>query len=278
MDTYLTTVKKYFKNKASEYDLVDKQPYWVLSDTLLSNLILAYCNKLPNNFRFLDAGGGTGRWSIKIAKAFPKSNGTIIDISEDMLAEASKNIKKADLQNRLNIVCGDIHKVDKFVNHSKFDLIFNFHNVLGFVESPEKVINVLSQQLKNKGLLISLVPNLYHVIYFNLSLGKVDDAEQLEKLRKGKFVDDMPSIHFFTPQQIEKLYKNAGLKIVKLTGFPNTIYPGFQETQIKGSTESIMELLTKEKVFTKILKLETKLIEQPDISARGNNIFIVGEK
>ena len=57
---------EYFKNKAADYDRVDEQVYWRLSDSILWHTFNEYILKnLPSNFSFLDAGGGTGRWSEK---------------------------------------------------------------------------------------------------------------------------------------------------------------------------------------------------------------------
>ena len=140
---YESEVKDYFKNKADRYDLVNNQPYWKLSDKLLWNTFGEnLLSTLPNKFRFLDAGGGTGRWSMKILEAYNEARGTLFDLSEDMLGVANKKLVNS-LEKRLNLVKGDLHNMDSIENES-YDIAFNFHNVLGFVKNPKEVINQIN--------------------------------------------------------------------------------------------------------------------------------------
>jgi hypothetical protein len=140
------------------------------------------------------------------------------------------------------------------------------------------VITKLCQSTKKGGLVISMVPNLYHLIYFNITIGNLQDINQTLKKKMGRFTKEMPEIHLFTPQSIADIYTSAGLKVKFLTGFPNVIYPSFSETQLKGQTQSIANLLANNIQYDLLLKLEQQLTTNKDIAARGNNIFIVGEK
>ena len=57
-----------------------------------------------------------------------------------------------------------------------------------------------------------------------------------------------------------------------------TIYPGFQETQINGSTESLKNLLEDPENFERIYGLEHRLMFNPDAAARGNNLLVIGKR
>lgn len=140
------------------------------------------------------------------------------------------------------------------------------------------MISVLTNHVRKGGRVITLAPNLYHSMFFNLSIGRLEESEYVLKNSMGKFTAEMPYIHFFTPDSISRLYKEAGLTIEKLSGFPVTIYPNFQETQISGSTKSLSDLLSDKSNFDRIYTIEKKLIENTDLAARGNNIYIVGKK
>lgn len=266
---------KYFSKKADQYDLVDKQLYWVLSDKLLWDTFKRYLNKLPKNFNFLDAGGGTGRWTFNILKYYPQAKGLIFDLSPEMLSVAKKNAKSQGFIDRLEFIEGDI-TVTSALESKKFDIAFNFHNVLGFVENPFAALKNISKSTRKGGYVVSLVPNLYHLIYFNLGLGRIGEAKKSLETMKGRFTPEMPSIYLFTPESISKMYKKLGLNITLLTGFPSTIYPNYQETQIKGQTKNLANLLSSKGNFDQIFDLEQKLIEQKDIASRGNNILIIG--
>jgi ubiquinone/menaquinone biosynthesis C-methylase UbiE len=270
-------IMEYFRNKASEYDLVEEQIYWKLSDQLLGDIFdQLVLSRLPENFYFLDAGGGTGRWSEKILREYDKSQGMIYDISSDMLKQAEFK-RMRGLENRLELRQGNIERMND-INDSIFDLTFNFHNVLGFVDSPENAMREMTRVTKNGGYVVSVVPNQYHCVYFNLMLGRINEAVHAAEEGKGRFTLDMPYIHLFTPQSIRELYQKVGLKEIEIYGFPITIYPGMEETQITGSSEGVKNLLENVDDYEKIYKLEKKLLMRCDASGRGNNLFVFGTK
>lgn len=271
---YEAEVIDYFKHKAEKYDLVDKQIYWVLSDTLLwfyfkQNVL----DRLPESFSFLDAGGGTGRWTLKILAAFPKAKGLLFDLSADMTQQA---LKKADnYSNRLTVVNGNLNVIKEKVS-AQFDLIFNFHNVMGFVENPQQVVQDLASLLCQNGYLVSLLPNKYHCLYFNLAINAIPEARHILANGNGRFTNTMPYMNLFTPESSKALYEASQLSVERLTGFPNFIYPGHQETQLEGSTVSLESVLIDN--FDAILEMEMAYLNASDIAARGNNIFIAGKK
>ncbi|RCX21017.1 methyltransferase family protein [Anaerobacterium chartisolvens] len=275
---YKKTVIDYFRDKAKEYDLVDNQVYWKLSDKLLWEFFSTnVLQKLPENFSFIDAGGGTGRWSIKILEEFPYSTGLIYDLSEDMLEQAREKIRKYGLGDRLNTMQGDIKDICAADSNS-FNLAFNFHNVLGFVDSPTEVIKELARVVKPNGYVVSLVPNWYHNIFFNIFVNNFRLVDEAVSSGRGRFTEDMPSMNLFTPDSIKKVYKDCGLEIITVSGFPVTIYPGMQETQLRGSSNHIINILDNEEMFNKIFDLEKAMFTNSDLAARGNQIFIMGIK
>lgn len=265
----------YFKHKADKYDLVENQEYWSLSDRILWDLMTETLDTLPEDFIFLDAGGGTGRWTIKVLQNYPKSKGFIYDISKDMLDEARAKQTRFNLSNRLEIIQGDLHDLSE-ISDGTIDIAFNFHNVLGFVEFPNTVLEKITSKLKNNGHLISFIPNKYHAIYFNVSLGQIGRAYESAE-GKGRFTEDMPSMHLFTPESITKIYSENNLEKERILGFPIFIYPSYLETQLEGNTERLLDILKTENNFDSIYQLEKRFLKE-ELAARGNNIYIVGTK
>lgn len=271
-------IMKYFKDKADRYDDVDEQIYWRLSDKLLWHFLQeTVLKKFNTPFLFLDAGGGTGRWSIKILEQFDNASGFICDLSTDMLEQAKTKKNKLALGERLQLVNGNIQNMNQF-NDKKFDVAFNFHNVLGFVDSPEDALKELARVTKSDGWVVSFVPNFYHCMFFNISVGSVDEAEYCYKHQKGRFTNDMPYMNLFTPQSITDLYERVDLKVEFISGFPSLIYPGYQETQLSGSTQGLMDILEQESSFDKIFDMEKSSSLHPGIAPRGNNLLVVGRK
>lgn len=277
----MTTTKHdtidYFKHKADKYDLVEEQAYWQLSDRLLWNVFKKQVlERLPKGFTFFDAGGGTGRWSFKVLQEFPDSRGYAYDLSEDMLRQARLKRESNGLQDRWSIKQGDLHAIEG-VQPASVDVCFNFHNVLGFVDEPLKVLEEIVTLLRPEGYLVSFTPNLYHALYFNISLGRIEEARKLTK-GKGRFTLEMPDIHMFTPNQLQRYYDKCGLRVQSLKGFPAFIYPGFLETQIEGNTQTLSEILLDPLTFEQILEIESIFLDKEELAPRGNNIFIVGQK
>ncbi|WP_053168983.1 class I SAM-dependent methyltransferase [Streptomyces virginiae] len=269
----------YFRIKADEYDDVDAQSYWRLSDdvlkSVLSERILPH---LAPGSRFLDAGGGTGRWSDFIARNRTDLTGMLYDLSPDMARHAQEKAERGGYSDRFTVVNDNLDDVFERLSHLKFDLIFNFHNVLGFVEDPQNVVQQLSSLLNPGGRLISFVPNRYHAAFFNLGLGRISDAEQAVETGAAKFTKEMPTIKLFTPGEMDSLYTDAGLEMEFITGFPSLIYPGHLETQLHGQTESLANLLEDSENFARIFHMERQILDSGDIAARGNNIFAVGRR
>jgi ubiquinone/menaquinone biosynthesis C-methylase UbiE len=119
-------IMAYFQGKADKYDLVEEQVYWQLSDRLLWNAFNdAVLSRQKPTFTFLDAGGGTGRWSEKILKSYNDAKGYIYDLSNDMLAQAEKK-RRNGLEGRMYLKQGNIENMN--FPDSTFDITFNFHN------------------------------------------------------------------------------------------------------------------------------------------------------
>jgi SAM-dependent methyltransferase len=156
-------------------------------------------------------------------------------------------------------------------------MIINFHNVLGFVSSPKNALAEMSRLLKKGGILVSVVPNTYHGIYFNITVGRIGAAKSLAEGEDSTFHDSMPKMHFFTPDMMRKLYAGAGIADVGVYGFPVTLYPNLKETTIKDSTKSLNDILSGETLGV-LSSIEEKLVLNEEACSRGNNLFAIGRK
>ena len=278
MDTAVPKIRAYFTDKADAYDHVDEQPYWMLSDELLWWALETYVlPRLPAGFTLLDAGGGTGRWSRRIATAAPDSRGLLYDLTPEMSAHALRKANTHGYADRFEVRNGDLADVATELAGARFDLILNFHNVLGFVGDPGQVIDALAGLLTPAGLLVSFVPSRWHASFFNLTLGQVDEAVRCLDGR-GRFTDTMPDMHLFTPAGLTEIHEAAGLTIDVLTGFPCLLYPGYQETQLHGSTDRLQRLLGDGTDVERLIAMERKVLTDPAAAGRGNNLFTVASK
>jgi len=277
-NSHYKEVLLYFSKKAKNYDLVDTQLYWRLSDKLLWYALREVLLKKikEKKVSLLDAGAGTGRWSIKMVQYLKEAKIYLVDASREMLEVAKEKVKNKQSRNRMKFYNIFLEELDKIFPKNFFYATINLHNVLGFVKDPVIVMEKLS--LVTKRIVISFVPNLYHMIYFNIKTGNINEALYAAFYKKGRFTKDMPRIHAFTPESIRDIYEKAGIKKVKIYGFPKFLYPGEEETKIVGNTKELKNILQDKRNFKKIFSLEKKFIFDESACSRGNMLFVVGKK
>ena len=279
MSEYKKSVLEYFHNKAEDYDMTDNQSYWWFSDCLLWEVFKDNAlNKLNKDFKFFDAGAGTGRWTVRILEKYQDASGLLVDFSADMLEQAKKKIEKNHWEGRTEVIEADLDLIDLSNKENQYDLAFSFHNVLGFVNNPFGVMRKMARVVKKGGYMVCLVPNLYHNIFFNLKEGNTELAYECFQTEKGRFTLDMPEMNMFTPNKLKQYYEELDIEIEGIYGFPVTLYPGFQETQLHGETVKIKNILENEEVFERLLAMELKLYKKQDAAGRGNQIIIIGKK
>ncbi|GAA2106903.1 tRNA uridine 5-oxyacetic acid(34) methyltransferase CmoM [Kitasatospora saccharophila] len=278
-DTYSQEVTTYFRGKADGYDRVDEQVYWRLSDELLWNLLEHHVlPSLPLGAKILDAGGGTGRWSDRLLRARENASGVLFDLSPDMTRHAQAKAAAHGYADRFQVINGDLADLDKHVSEAQFDLAISFHNVLGFVDDVPQVLRNIAAALKPGGQAVLVVPNRYHAVFFNIFTGALDEAESVAHNRRGRFAPEMPDMHMFTPSELTGTLSSVDLPVSVLTGFPVAVYPGFQETQIEGTSVGVQQVLSDAEAYERIKAIELRLSGEPGLAERGNNLFVVARK
>jgi SAM-dependent methyltransferase len=271
----LKELADYFREKAADYDAVDNQAYWRLSDKLLRALLVeSLFPELPSTAAVLDAGAGTGRWSEFVAHLRPSARITLVDYSHDMLAIA----KQKSLGVGATFIVGDLHNLDGLVGNESFDAAICFHNVLAFCENPQLVLERITQTLKPDGLLALMTPNQYHAVHFNLTSGRIEEAAKIANAGIGTFVPGMPPLWTWTPNGLLRDIEEAGLEVVSISGFPALIYPGYAETQLFGQTDRLVDVLDDTEQFDRIFEIERKLLGRQDVAARGNNLVVIAKR
>jgi len=282
MNKHYQEVTSYFNNKADNYDDVDNQLYWVLSDDFFKEVLK---RELPNilsdsEIRLLDAGAGTGRWSFFINEIFKnqyKIKGTLIDISEKMLEVAKNKFERLGLVSTFNFLHGNIEEMPE-IKESYYNLAISFYNVINFVENPNKALSEINRKLEDGGIHISILTSKYHGYYFSVLTNRLNQLEKIETESKIQFNDSMPPIHCFSAEEAKQLYLSAGFSKVKVMGGPNFIYPGMEETKVHGNTEEIQNKLADKEFYKKILNLELKNYNNSDIIGRANALMVIAQK
>lgn len=279
--SYYQQVQDYFNGKADQYDDVDNQLYWVFSDLFYKEVLkreLGDWIAQRQQVRLLDAGAGTGRWTMFFCELFGKNvevSGTLIDISKGMLDVAEGKLSGG--KETFECIHGNIEKMDAVADQA-FDIGLSFYNVLSFVEHPDVALKQVHSKLADGGLYLAVVGNAYHAYYFSLLTNRLEQLENVHSNRKIRFNDAMPDMHCFTPAELETLYQRAGFSDVRVVGGPNFLYPGMEETFVRGATDSLQSLLSESDTFKKLLDIELEHYTDPHIVGRSNTLLVIAKK
>lgn len=115
----------------------------------------------------LDAGGGQGQFSLRLAQAGHKV--VICDISAEMLKLAQEQVEQLGLQDRVQLVHCAIQDLPKQLadNQIKFDFVI-CHAVMEWMQEPQTLLPCLLGYLKPQGYLSLTFYNIHSLIYKNL--------------------------------------------------------------------------------------------------------------
>lgn len=116
-------------------------------------------------WRILDAGGGQGQFSLRLAAA--GHDVVICDISAEMLKLAEEQVNGLGLQERVQLVHCAVQDLPAHLNHIQFDMVI-CHAVMEWMQEPQTLLPCLTSYLKPQGFLSLTFYNLHSLIYKNL--------------------------------------------------------------------------------------------------------------
>lgn len=133
---------------------------------------LQHCLSLlpPRPLRILDAGGGFGFFSQKLAALGHQV--VLCDISSELLKEAKLQLAGKDYCENIQLLNCSIQDLPEFVE-GEFDLILN-HAVLEWLVDPKQTLKGLLSFLSSEGLLSLMFYNKEAQRFFNLISGNFD--------------------------------------------------------------------------------------------------------
>jgi ubiquinone/menaquinone biosynthesis C-methylase UbiE len=258
------SVKKYYDDKGLTYDDYSKQLWSRVYDAVTWSITEPY---IPRNSEALvfDAAGGTGKWTIPIAKCGPKV--VLGDISRGMLKVAEEKIVQQGLLDRVQVKECDLRKLD--FRDETFDLVFCEH-AFCFIKEQETVINELVRVLKKGCPLILTVPNRYVLALSIIS----EDAGYASKVlsKETPFIMDQSlEVYTLSPQEFIQMLENNGVRVERIVGKLFTMPLGF-------SWERLTSGEFTEELFKKIMRIELELANRPDTVCLGSHFQAIGYK
>lgn len=250
-------VEQYYDTRSKTYDDIFDTMYFKVYDKITWKYIEPYVPTNPDS-TVLDAGGGTGRWSILMARKGPKV--VLMDLSEEMLKIADTKIRKEHLQDKISIKKGDITETG-FADEI-FDMVLCEHTLFLF-ERPEILLKELRRVLKKEARLIISAHNRYvqclATLPDNPNSKNLEDA--LNLLLRGKYhymtKQGKVKISTWTPEEFRNMLRRSGFTVEKIVG------KGFS-MPLRISKKQFMAKDFQKDLLNELLKFELVLCEKPD--------------
>ena len=181
-----------YRNQRHFYDLTRK--YYLLGrDRVIEDL------NVPLGGKVLETACGTGRNLIIAARRYPDSRFYGLDISEEMLKQARKNIVKAGLEDRITLAQGDATDFDPqaLFGVAKFDRAFISYG-LSMIPPWREAIGEAMRHLKKDGSL--------HIVDFG-------QQEELPRWFRRMLVAWLTSFHVHPRPDLEEALHAAGTHV-----------------------------------------------------------------
>jgi len=265
------SIQSYYDKKSSNYDAVFDTLYFKVYDKITWRYLEPYVPSSPDAL-VLDAGGGTGRWAIRMAKKGCRV--VLVDISDGMLNVAREKIEKEGLQPLIEVKKGDIKKLD--YPEETFNMVLCEHALFLF-KDQDQVVKELGRVLKKKAPIVISAQNRYVQ-----SLAHLPEELNPQKLEQALNIllgvqhdamtpDGAVEIYSLTPDELRALLERNGLRVEKI------ICKGVT-TPLRLAPQFIMTKEYSEDVLNKLLQLELAFCERQDASALAAHLQAVAHK
>ena len=233
---------------------------------------------LPSQGWILDAGGGAGVWSIKMAEK-KKFSVVLLDITPELLKTAKRKIKDGILVWRIEVLDADIRAIPH--PEMSFDFVLCEADPICICGDPEKAVSELSRVLKLNSYLVAGVDSTLYRVFTAMSQGKSFDYV-LEFLQTGMSpaTDDAPfESKSFTPTELITLLKKYGLETVKIVGKPIGFGPDVFDSFVSAFPTEMRQRIFKDKTEKeKLARILHKIYDEPYIAGIGSHLQIVAVK
>lgn len=263
MDRHLKKVSAHHDAWANTYD-VDIARMSLYNRITLDN-IRRFVPDEPGA-RILDAGGGTGIWSVELAKM--GYHIILTDISEGMLAKAREKVSSLGLGHLVEITNSNILEMPEFDVNS-FAMVLVEGDPLSYCGDHKQAMREMIRVLRPGGTLIASVDNRASGLNW---LADADAGTIEQYLETGDVIiptnlpeDQRYRCHTFTPSELRELFESHGLTVERIIG-----KPVLRGLAIARSDDSAVQ--------ERLYQLELKYCDDPNYLGLGGHLEIAGRK
>ncbi len=215
----------------------------------------------------LDAGGGTGIWSVELARMGYRV--VLTDISEGMLGKAREKIDSLGFADQIEVRVADICDLSGFPD-SHFHMVVCQGDPLSYCSDRFRAMAELARVVQPGGAVIASVDNRASALKW---LDETEDRQAVTRLLKtGQVVMPVPkkelsyTVHAYTAEELRELFESNGLAVERIIGklvFRDRL-PWF-----KANDPSLLQWL---------LELELEHNDDPAFFPRAGHLEIAGRK
>jgi ubiquinone/menaquinone biosynthesis C-methylase UbiE len=265
-----TPSEAYHDHEAPAYDAkYDTIPFFTaVYEAVTWDNIRRFLPPLPA--RVLDAGGGTGRWTVILAEMGYEV--TLTDISQGMLDVAKNKIAGKDLARRVTILRQDIRHMSDLADES-FDLVLAEGDPVGYCEDHAAAIKELARVARRGAHVIVSIHSRIGAIS-HLAQLDFDGAEALLRTGQMRWRDEDEAfaypIHAFTVPELAGLFEANGLRVARVLGksvFFSRLPPEARE-----------KILADEALTRRLVDIECRYAEDPGWAGSGGHLEVTGVK
>lgn len=262
---------------ASDYDETQKDDAFIqhVYDVLTWDTIERYLP--PAGDESLDAGGGTGRWTIPLAQRGYRV--VLSDISQGMLDIAAVKLADLGLSGQVSLVKADVCNMEMLPDE-RFGLVLAEGDVLSYCRDPVLALSELARLVKPGGHVIASVDSRYSMAMWLLTHGRFEKARELLATGNLTWHEDAAEsfpVHHYTATELRQMFTGAGLITEHLVGKPvlgNRLHPD----DWRLAPPDWMPVLSDPERLAVWLALQRQYATEPGWQGAAPHLEIVGRK
>jgi len=262
----------YSEHAAGEWDRLVKHPYHRLEYDTTMHFLRKH---LPERGLVLDAGGGPGRYTVKLAEL--GYDVVLLDLTPKLLEIARRQIKEARVQNRVKgVIEGSVDDLSMFEDET-FDAVICLGGALSHVVDNvqrEKAAEELVRVAKDSSpIFVSVIGRLAvcmnTVVYLWPELRTAPDVYRMYTTT-GDYMGGtgFAPCHFYLPEELEAEFKSKTriLEMIGLEGMFSTHEKEYNEAYELGEYNEIL------------LETHLKTCTHPSIVGISEHFMIICKK
>ncbi|NMC07047.1 MAG: class I SAM-dependent methyltransferase [Candidatus Lokiarchaeota archaeon] len=267
----LHRVIKFYEEHAKDYDHDYEEDNWRLYDDLTWHYMAPFIPAIDPALAgtadaplVLDTGGGTGKWSIPLAKRGFRVVCT--DISQPMLDQARAKAKKEGVEDRIEFRLLDARDMGTIATNT-CDLVLAVGDLISYALDDDLVVGELHRVCKPGCHCIASVDNTFSYLILQLKSERWELIDDLLANRVTDYSSPHP-VRTYLPADLRALFERHGFAVEQIVGKP----------VITNTVAKRVRRLKLEQHYKEMLDLEKRFGADPAFVGHGGHLQIAARK